>query len=33
MYFHTGAGVHMLGVCPDLKVVFVHRVDTLADVN
>jgi CubicO group peptidase (beta-lactamase class C family) len=31
MFFHTGAGVHMLAVCPDLNVVIVHRVDTLAD--
>lgn len=30
-FFHTGAGVHLLAVFPDLKVVVVHRVDTLAD--
>lgn len=27
-FFHTGAGIHMLGVYPDLDMVFVHRVDT-----
>ncbi len=27
-FFHTGAGVHMLGVYPKHKLVFVHRVDT-----
>ena len=27
-FFHTGAGIHMLGVYPDLNLVFVHRVDT-----
>lgn len=27
-FFHTGAGVHMLGVYPASKLVFVHRVDT-----
>ncbi len=31
IFFRTGAGVHLLGVCPDLRVVIVHRVDTLAD--
>jgi CubicO group peptidase (beta-lactamase class C family) len=31
IFFHTGAGVHLLAVCPDLRVVVVHRVDTLAD--
>jgi CubicO group peptidase (beta-lactamase class C family) len=31
MFFHSGAGVHMLAVCPDLNVVIVHRVDTLGD--
>lgn len=31
IFFHTGAGVHLLAVCPDLRVVIVHRVDTLAD--
>ena len=30
-FLHTGAGIHLLGVFPDLKVVVVHRVDTLAD--
>jgi CubicO group peptidase (beta-lactamase class C family) len=27
-FYHTGAGVHMLGVYPGLRLVFVHRVDT-----
>lgn len=27
-FFHTGASIHMLGVYPDLNMVFVHRVDT-----
>ncbi len=27
-FFHTGAGLHMLGVYPSLKLVLVHRVDT-----
>lgn len=27
-FLHTGAGVHMLAVFPDLKLVIVHRVDT-----
>ena len=27
-FFHTGVGVHMLGVYPDSKLVMVHRVDT-----
>jgi CubicO group peptidase (beta-lactamase class C family) len=27
-FFHTGAGVHMLGIYPKHKLVFVHRVDT-----
>ena len=27
-FFHTGAGIHMLGVYPSLKMVLVHRVDT-----
>ena len=31
LFFHTGAGIHMLAVMPDLKVVVVHRVDTHAD--
>jgi len=30
-FFHTGAGIHMLGVYPDSKLVFVHRVDTETD--
>lgn len=31
-FFHTGAGVHMLGVYPKHKLVLVHRVDTEAGV-
>ncbi len=31
LFLHTGAGVHMLAVLPDLKVVVVHRVDTTSD--
>jgi CubicO group peptidase (beta-lactamase class C family) len=31
LFLHTGAGIHLLAVFPDLKVVVVHRVDTLAD--
>jgi CubicO group peptidase (beta-lactamase class C family) len=31
VFFHTGVGIHLLAVLPDLKVVVVHRVDTLAD--
>ena len=27
-FFHTGAGIHMLGIYPDSKLVLVHRVDT-----
>lgn len=30
-FFHTGAGIHMLGVYPASKLVFVHRVDTEKD--
>jgi CubicO group peptidase (beta-lactamase class C family) len=30
-FFHTGVGIHLLAVMPDLKVVIVHRVDTLAN--
>jgi len=30
-FFHTGVGMHLLAVLPDLKAVVVHRVDTLAD--
>ncbi|MBN2698650.1 MAG: serine hydrolase [Bacteroidales bacterium] len=31
LFYHTGAGIHMLAVCPDLGMVFVHRVDTEHD--
>ena len=27
-FYHTGAGIHMLGVYPESKLVLVHRVDT-----
>jgi len=27
-FFHTGVGIHMLGIYPDMHLVFVHRVDT-----
>lgn len=27
-FFHTGVGIHMLGVYPGSKLVLVHRVDT-----
>ncbi len=30
-FLHTGVGIHLLAVFPELKVVVVHRVDTLAD--
>jgi CubicO group peptidase (beta-lactamase class C family) len=30
-FFHTGVGIHLLAVLPDLGVVLVHRVDALAD--
>ncbi|MBV6652124.1 MAG: serine hydrolase [Mameliella sp.] len=30
-FFHTGLGIHMLGVYPDSKLVLVHRVDTEGD--
>jgi CubicO group peptidase (beta-lactamase class C family) len=30
-FFHTGKGIHMLGVYPASKLVFVHRVDTEND--
>ena len=30
-FFHTGLGIHMLGVYPDSKLVMVHRVDTEGD--
>ena len=30
-FFHSGVGIHVLGVYPDLNMVFVHRVDTEND--
>ena len=27
-FFHTGAGVHLLGIYPAINLVIVHRVDT-----
>lgn len=30
-FYHTGLGIHMLGVYPDSKLVMVHRVDTEGD--
>lgn len=30
-FFHTGAGIHMLGIYPQSKLVLVHRVDTEKD--
>ena len=30
-FFHTGLGIHMLGIYPDSKLVMVHRVDTESD--
>jgi len=30
-FYHTGVGIHMLGVYPDAGLVLVHRVDTEAD--
>ena len=30
-FYHTGLGVHLLGVVPDQKLVLVHRVDTSRD--
>jgi len=30
-FYHTGLGIHMLGVYPDSKLVFVHRVNTEED--
>ncbi|NQZ42994.1 MAG: serine hydrolase [Flavobacteriaceae bacterium] len=30
-FFHTGLGIHILGIYPDLKLVLVHRVDTEKD--
>jgi hypothetical protein len=30
-FYHTGAGMHMLGVYPSSDLVFVHRVDTESD--
>ena len=32
-FFHTGAGVHMLAVFPDIKLVWVNRVATEGDSN
>jgi CubicO group peptidase (beta-lactamase class C family) len=32
-FYHTGVGVHMLGVYPKHKLVFVHRVDTESSVQ
>ncbi|GAA0733997.1 serine hydrolase [Aquimarina litoralis] len=32
-FFHTGVGIHMLGVYPDSKLVLVHRVDTEKEIN
>lgn len=32
-FYHTGVGIHMLAVYPDLKMVLVHRVDTENDYN
>lgn len=32
-FFHTGVGIHMLGIYPDSKLVMVHRVDTEKDTN
>lgn len=32
-FFHTGLGIHMLGIYPDSKLVMVHRVDTESDFN
>ena len=32
-FFHTGLGIHMLGVYPDSKLVLVHRVNTEVDFN
>lgn len=32
-FYHTGVGIHFLGVYPDLNLVFVHRVDTENDFN
>ena len=31
-FYHTGLGIHMLGIYPDLKLVIVHRVNTENDV-
>jgi CubicO group peptidase (beta-lactamase class C family) len=30
-FYHTGLGIHMLGIYPDSKLVMVHRVDTEGD--
>ncbi|MEM9649473.1 MAG: serine hydrolase [Bacteroidota bacterium] len=32
-FFHTGLGIHMLGIYPDSKLVMVHRVNTEEDFN
>jgi hypothetical protein len=32
-FYHTGLGIHMLGVYPDMNMVMVHRVDTEAHRN
>jgi CubicO group peptidase (beta-lactamase class C family) len=32
-FYHTGTGIHMLGVYPAPKLVFVHRVDTEHEYN
>ncbi len=32
-FFHTGLGVHMLGIYPDSNLVLVHRVDTESEIN
>ena len=32
-FFHTGLGVHMLGIYPDSKLVMVHRVDTEGEIT
>lgn len=32
-FYHTGAGIHMLGVYPSSNLVLVHRVDTENDIN
>jgi len=32
-FFHTGVGIHMLGIYPESKLVFVHRVNTESEYN